>query len=298
MTKEFSTKQRNASRSSFTAPEQEQVHRLLGALISEGTAHLFEDACRLMHQEPVFHSTTHLAAHLCREVESSVRQSLREGRVMSTEMQASSNQVPRSTSTPKTGEKEGHSSDISAILSELDLSDDEVALRWYDFTEKSYGFSAAAHRDNLRFPRRLDDEFRKKFCLFVNVMSVVLSKAEIRYIHRLRKLKSLFNQHDPNNKPAKKLAQLLGPGVAASNYILNDLTAEWLAPLREAHVFSDPPKPKIEEDGWYSCPEWPQAAYLRRIAAQAPDEVTEIIEALQPTANDRVEAQLLRVGCN
>ena len=46
-------------------------HRLL--LVSPGTASFYLDACRLMVTEPPFEATTHIVAHLLREIESSLR---------------------------------------------------------------------------------------------------------------------------------------------------------------------------------------------------------------------------------
>ncbi|MFC2032566.1 hypothetical protein ACFLUS_04290, partial [Chloroflexota bacterium] len=56
----------------FTDPRQRRIHRRLG-LIGPGCASFYQDACRIVSIQPPFKATTHLVAHLLREIESSLR---------------------------------------------------------------------------------------------------------------------------------------------------------------------------------------------------------------------------------
>src|SRR6266700_89766 len=57
----------------FTNARQERIYLRLSKRISEGTASFYRDACRLRNNIHLFDSTTHLIAHLLRDVESALR---------------------------------------------------------------------------------------------------------------------------------------------------------------------------------------------------------------------------------
>src|SRR6266516_3025421 len=59
--------------SDFSDARQERIYQRLSKRISEGTAAFYRDTCRLRGNPYLFDSTTHLAAHLLRDVESAVR---------------------------------------------------------------------------------------------------------------------------------------------------------------------------------------------------------------------------------
>lgn len=67
---EASEGRRNAFR--FADPRQERIHRRL-LLIGPGPATFYKDACRLVPDDLLVESTTHLVAHLLREIESALR---------------------------------------------------------------------------------------------------------------------------------------------------------------------------------------------------------------------------------
>jgi len=56
----------------FEDPRQERIHRRL-LLVGPGPATFYQDACRVMSEERPLASTTHLVAHLLREIESGLR---------------------------------------------------------------------------------------------------------------------------------------------------------------------------------------------------------------------------------
>lgn len=57
----------------FIDERQERIYKRLCNRISEGTASFYRDVCRLRNNAYLFDSTTHLVAHLLRDVESALR---------------------------------------------------------------------------------------------------------------------------------------------------------------------------------------------------------------------------------
>lgn len=72
---------------------------------------------------------------------------------------------------------------------------------------------------------------------------------------------------------------------------------EWIAPLRERGIFSNPPPPDRNlEKGTIGFPMWPPSEFLARMAAQAPAEVTETISGIPETENFSVHEDFLEAG--
>jgi hypothetical protein len=59
----------------FSTPRQERIYGRLRK-VGPGPAAFYKDACRHMTEQPLYESTTHLVAHLLREIESGLRQVL------------------------------------------------------------------------------------------------------------------------------------------------------------------------------------------------------------------------------
>ena len=57
----------------FKDPRQEWIYQKLLLLVGPGPAAFYQDACRLMTEGLPFETTTHLVAHLLREIESALR---------------------------------------------------------------------------------------------------------------------------------------------------------------------------------------------------------------------------------
>src|SRR5947208_6078501 len=126
---------------SFGDPRQERIYRLLG-LIGPGPAAFYRDACWMMSDANPLESTTHLVAHLLREIESSIRDVLE-----------------TVTARPK-----GHKDEIRAILAALEIPEtDQVATAWLNLAgmDNEYALHSRAHRDALSGPRSLDAEFQQ-----------------------------------------------------------------------------------------------------------------------------------------
>ena len=57
----------------LTDLRQLRIHERLQRLVGPGAASFFFDACRMMEERSLYQSTTHLVAHMLREVESALR---------------------------------------------------------------------------------------------------------------------------------------------------------------------------------------------------------------------------------
>ena len=95
------------------------------------------------------------------------------------------------------------------------------------------------------------------------------------------------------NRVVGKLAR---PG-AHRYFFANLQNPEWVEPLRAKGFFSSPP-PVTRDDvnGVIRIPDWPEADYLGRIAAEVPELVTDIVLQMPDTSNDRVHQSLTNVA--
>jgi len=275
-------------RPTFPTPRHERVHDLLQRLISEGAAHFFADACDIIQREPPFRSTTHLVGHLIREVESALRQ------VLVTLPDAARHFAASGAVKQPRG---NHIREIDAILSALGLSEDPSVSIWRNYTgDGPDALHSVAHRDDLRRPRAPDNDFRSAFDAYVGVLLGVLSAAEASYAQVLATLDAVCEKAAPTDSDIKTLAVHLAPGVTALSHVFDKLSASWIKPLRDLRVFADPPDVEVHADGSFSFPSWPQVRYLRRVAADAPGDVADTIEALPATRNESVHLTVIEAA--
>lgn len=72
----------------------------------------------------------------------------------------------------------------------------------------------------------------------------------------------------------------------------------WVGPLRERGYFSNPPGAKQLPDGYLQYPNWPELAYLVKVAEEATDQAIDIVLALPKTDNPRVYDDILAIALN
>lgn len=70
----------------------------------------------------------------------------------------------------------------------------------------------------------------------------------------------------------------------------------WVGPLRELEFFDNPPSMKKLPNGYVQYPPWPELTYLLAIAAEATDEVVDIVLSLPKTDNPRVYDDILSIA--
>jgi len=264
----------------FDDPRQERIYRLLG-LIGPGPAAFYRDACWMMDQANPLASTTHLVAHLLREIESSIRDVLE-----------------TVTERPK-----GHKDEIKAILAALEIPEtDPVATAWLNLAGKDndYALHSRAHRHHLSSPRSLDDEFKRFWNDIQAVLNRVLEKFEDRYIAWHRQLDEIAKKDAPTLEDTDFIRKHCPNNLVAMGDFFNQLkTAVWIKPLSEAGLFDYPPEPEINTaTGGRRIWAWPQSRYLARVAEQAPEQVLKIILEIPETANSWVHMDYVEAALN
>jgi hypothetical protein len=92
------------------------------------------------------------------------------------------------------------------------------------------------------------------------------------------------------------VAEFIRKSPANYEYFFSKLDdPAWLEMLRETGFFRAPPG--AERDGdWIRFPTWPESQYLIRVAAQAPDEVAEIVKEIPDTDNPRIHEDVLQIA--
>ncbi|HYV03718.1 MAG TPA: hypothetical protein VFB82_03980, partial [Blastocatellia bacterium] len=231
-------------------------------------------------------STTHVIAHLLREIESALRNVLEP--VMDRGDQGS-------------GEKPSHKEEIRAILKGLEIPEaDAVAQAWLRLPGSSneYGFAARAHRNALAQPRPFDQEFRSFCSDFEAILNKVLERFETRYLTTHTLLDTLLEKAAPSHSDARKLRRYAPNNLVAYGYFFGKLNdPAWLEPLRAEGFFTQPPEPEYDYDkGTIRFPLWPAAQYLTRVARLAPQTVLEIALEIPETENVHVPVDIADIA--
>lgn len=262
-------------------PRQQDLLRRLGR-IGPGPQAFFRDACKLMAARPL-DSTTHVVAHLLREVESAIRDAL-------TPFSA------RAPSNKNRTEQQNHREDILAILKGLGIPDaDRDAKYWLSLAGqgKESGLASRAHRNALGPPRPLNKEFEEFWHRFQGILELVLERFEDRYLVVVDALDKMLAMPSPTKDDAANLRGKIPHNYVLTNYFFSRLdTAAWLDPLREAGFFRHPPEPIELDERRVQWPSWPESQYLARMASRAPALVLEIALQIPDTKNSLVYEDL------
>lgn len=274
----------------FTDPRQRRIFTRLQNLVGPGPALFYRDACLLMASELPTSSTTHLVAHLLRDIESALRDVLEtfvDPKVLK-ELRKDSGEI-------------NHRNEVLVILSALELSDDvELKELWLGLTGKKNvrALHSRAHRNALASPRPMDSDFRSFWLDMELILDTVLNRFESKYLKIHERLAILKEKQNPGNKDAKFLHDHISNNFAAFSYFFQDLdNPAWLKPLAKEGVFSYPPVPIINlEDNTISHPLWPQSRFLAKMAAISPDVVAQIALKIE-TENSNVQSDLVDVAC-
>src|ERR1700734_2403101 len=210
----------------FADPRQEKIHLLL-TNIGSGPPAFYQDACRLMSEQPQYASTSHLVSHLLREIDSALRKVLETG---------SDQQVEG---------KNGHEKSIKIVLNALEIPESEpVAQEWLRFAgNDEYGLDKRAHRSALSV-RPVNGEFMEMWDRMEIILDVVLSKFEDLFLTWVQKIDSLALKEKPTRADVSFLCNHLPNNRAALGTFYDKLTSPaWIKPLAEEHQFSNPPQP-------------------------------------------------------
>lgn len=269
----------------FADSRQERIFRRL-LLIGPGPAAFYRDACRLLGGGPVLDSTTHLVAHLLRDIESAIRDVL----------------IPHNYTPP--AEKRGQfKAEIDAILKTYGIAgDDPVAIAWRGLPDRAdeRWLGRLAHRSALAAPRRLDEEFRKFHGEVERILDVVLGRFEGGFTTSFKLLDVLIAKTDPTREDAKTVRGKIPNNLVSLNYFFGKIESPgWLDLLAREGFFQRPPEP-VRDDAKSETrfPPWPESRYLARMAAK-PELQTSVVDialAVPETQNVNVHNDIMMIA--
>jgi len=274
----------------FQTAQQSQLYEKLARFLGPGPAAFYLDAHRMVAEQTPYTSTTHLVAHLLREIESSLR------RVLLPYNYRAPAACPKCGIRP---EEEGHKKQIEAIA-ELYQLDESLSTLWIALatgSKEDNGFAAFAHRDALTVPRPLDRSLDHMITKFERVLSGMLGAFERQSLHVFALLDELLSKPQPGEKDVTKFKNRVPANWATYSYFFSRLeNPAWLRPLIKKDVFALPPKEV--EDGHLFYALWPQAEYLQKMALleEAQEQVFGVIETVVATDNPYVRREILGIG--
>ncbi|MFC0532044.1 hypothetical protein [Phytohabitans kaempferiae] len=269
-------------------PKERQVHRLLG-LLGRGPAAQYADAIRILRGVSPLETSSHVVAHMAREIESAVRKILAE-------------LIPRAEwakleATKKQGQRDPSMSlVVDAIWSALGLDGgDPVREMW-----KSGRWHKAAHRRGLLPPRPADNELVDRWNNLGAVLWKVLGGYEAMFVRALPAIDELAVADPVTKDHVSRLMNQVPNSVPALSRFFERATPAWFEPLREAGYFASPQRLQADPDGAISYQPWPPGRYLTRIArdrsrSQAVIDVVLALDTDNPEAAETVADVALAV---
>lgn len=278
-------------------PDLARRARILGHLeyIGPGPKATYATLCGLLDDPDPLPAVSMLLHHMLRELESALREVMREpqsgssgelaaggveqrrGEIMA--MVAALELAPgaggeqhRQAILSLIGElelaagKERHRAEIEAITAALGV-EQAVVTAWTGIVGKSHAW---AHRRALSAPEALDLEVRARIDRLEGVFDVVLDAHAVRYkelVHE--RLEALLAIEAPTSKDAARLRTEFPQDTLTQEAFFGRAGRAWLPALRGARMFKSPPGLADAGEGYVSFPWWPASAYLIRMAEQA-----------------------------
>jgi len=269
-------------------------------LLGPGPASMFEDACRIHFQDLGLVNQTHLAAHLVREANSSLRQV--SGTLIEKDddprwgLPDLSRIVQRIRSCFQVDSTEmagGAKASVERAAVALGIPpDDPVVRQWHkDVTQPLHTW---AHRSGQWEARPADDSFRELWARTEAVFDVALDRFEAKITEFHRLLDAIRQTSNPSRKHARELKKLPLNPVSMARFFDQLDDPRWLVPLRKEGLFERSLPAWRDEDGRLVAPPWPPGEYLARMADHNPDEVARAIKGVRATSNTAVHEALAK----
>jgi hypothetical protein len=238
-----------------TDSRQRETHRLL-LLVGGEPAAYYLDVCRLMDGDYRLEATTHVVAHLLRELEAALAQVLRP-------------MVPLE-AWPDHGVENAHRRRIDAICDALGIGEEDGFRElWRDY---ALPLAELAHRYSRAAPRPVDAGFREMWNKGQIVVHRLARRIEANYTLAL----PLVEELAAGAPDVDRLREQVAHSTVVLDRFFERAGADWLGPLRDANYFTDPPPLVYEEDGSVGYSRWPAGRYLARVAPAAPEAVIAI----------------------
>jgi hypothetical protein len=279
-----------SKRFSLEDPRRRQIQQGLAKI--GGPEAYYRTALDILSMEPPLPATSHLVAHLAREIESSLRQIL--------------NGMPGTESSSRkkddnSSQSEKHRESIRSALSAFGIPmDGPIAQTWFGLIRKGKNqrpLHAWAHRNELAPPRPVETDFLQVWETFeFEFLDPVLNTLDEKFLIVFQRLDEMLANRFPSKKDAQKLRGSIPQDPIALGYFFGKLSEPaWIKPLEKVDFFAMPPEP-IRGPGSVEYPGWPALHYLSRMAAARPVDVARIALAVPPTENIHVRAALVGIA--
>jgi len=247
----------------FDDLRQKRIYESL-SLLGKGPAAYYQDACNLMNGDYLA-TQTHIVSHCLREIESSLR------KVVVEEFNI------------KVKGEDRQKQEIGLILKGLDIAADSfIADTWFSVAgqDNEDALHGRAHRNALGPPRPKDESFIEFWHGFEEMLDIVLLKFREKFLNCIGVIDALAVKDSPTKNDLDKLRNNVPNGLVGLGYFLDKCKSpKWLMLLDGGGYFNGP-RP---ENAF-----WPQAMYLKRMAAGEPGLVSKIILKISPTSNNYV----------
>lgn len=266
----------------FRDPRQARIYRRLG-LIGTGPAAFYKDVCRIVQNPHLLASSSHVVAHLYREIESAVRDVL---------MPNPPPAVPAGMGT--------HRHEIITILTLLGIDRSDSAARiWESWAEQKGGpgLATLAHRRALQEPRAFNASISNDFD---TVFDLILDRFEAQFVRVFESIDAMLAGTESIASQVSHVRQSIPNNFVALDHLFKQVhDPGWLIPLLDAEFFANPPLPEYSADGReVRYHRWPQIEFLLRLAREGadPEVVTNVLRSIPVTRNMLVEATCVAVA--
>jgi hypothetical protein len=238
-------------------------------LVGAAPAAYFSDACRIMGAEPRLVTSTHVVAHLLREVEGCVRQVIRP--------------MVDDALWPEKRADNAAAKQVELMCDALGVAaDDELRTLWRDYSGELHW---RAHRQGLAAPRPMSQEFVDVWDQAQAVIYTIVRRIEATYARSLPFVEQLAS----GPPKVKDLRQNVPHSTVVLGRFFELAGREWFPGLRAAGYFSTAPRLAPNEDGTVAFEPWPAGRFIGRWGAAFPDEILELaleIETDNPAAHE------------
>ncbi len=215
------------------SPRQKRILRRL-ALVGEGPAAFYMDACAMFDGEPRLQTTMHLVAHCLREIESSLRGVL----------------LPRGYDCRAPSER--HKDEVRAILAAYGFADDDTVTKvWHRLCDRrdDLALHGLAHRNALRSPRALDGSLVELWDLMEDFLDELLDRFEARFAEHVLFIDELLRKEYPGQQDVGLFLQRVPQNYVTEEHFFTLASPHWLEPLRAEGDFESPPQVRTAEYG-------------------------------------------------
>ncbi|MBX0311760.1 MAG: hypothetical protein JHC31_08275 [Sulfurihydrogenibium sp.] len=217
----------------------------------------YHDACQILKLKDKypFKTSSHLIGHCLREIDSAIRETLRE-------------------------EHESRKKEIEKIISGIlsVIEDDKNKKKELEDIEKIWSglnLHKYAHRNNIEPPRDTE-EIKKLFNDFNEVLFTLLPYL-LKYVDEIkRRIDEIVDSKGKIGGLKKGFGRTIPKSPYFLNYFFNKIDATWLSTLKEKGFFKNPPE--LYKEGVYNLT-WPQIEFLERIVKKELKEIEKDYES-------------------